>query len=173
MKHIYIFRGAPASGKGTIPKAFMRKLTGRIAYIELDTFRWGFHLVNRAIPDITPEEHQLAYENYLAVLENYLKNGSYTIVTEGLFSWDKAGPHGNMQDILTLSERYGYKAHPILLHSDKEVLWERNLQRPYAVPEAEFNELYDWVMQQRPEEETAVDVGALSVDDVIRLLLQN
>jgi len=100
MRKIFIFRGSPSSGKGTITEAFMKKLGGRLAYIELDKFRWGFHLRNRTVPDIADDEHQLAYENYLAVLENYLKNGTYTIVTEGLFSWDTPGPHGNMQDIL-------------------------------------------------------------------------
>ncbi len=172
MKKIFIFRGAPSSGKGTITEAFMKKLDGRLSYIELDTFRWGFHFKNRIVPDIADDEHKLAYENYLAVLENYLKNGTYTIVTEGLFSWDVPGPHGTMQDILKLCTQYGFKAHPILLYAEKHILWERNLKRPYTVPEEEFNALYDFVMQKRSEEETAINVGELSVEEIVELLVK-
>lgn len=170
MKKIFIFRGSPSSGKGTITEPFMKTLSGRLAYLELDKFRWGFHLKNRTVPDITEDEHQLAYENYLSVLENYLKNGTYTIVTEGLFSWDTPGPHGNMQDILKLCEQYECKAYPILLYAEKQVLWERNVKRPYAVPEEEFNTLYDFVMQKRSDKEIAINVGELSVEETVLLL---
>lgn len=172
MKKIFIFRGAPSSGKGTITEAFMKKLRGRLAYIELDKFRWGFHLVNRAVPDITEDEHQLAYENYLSVLENYLKNGTYTIVTEGLFSWDTPGPQGNMQDILKLCVQYGYITYPVLLYAEKQILWDRNRKRPYAVPEEEFSHLYDFVMQKCSDDETTINVGTSSVNEIVEFLMK-
>ncbi|MFP4022545.1 MAG: AAA family ATPase [Candidatus Paceibacterota bacterium] len=170
MKKIYIFRGPPSSGKGTITEVFLKTLDGKVAYIELDVFRWGFHLKNRAVPDVTIDEHELAYQNYLSVLENYLKNGSYTIVTEGLFSWSTPSPHGNMQDILTMCKKYGYSAHPILLFADKELLWERNTKREYFVPRQEFDELYDFVMQEKSDTETVIDVGNSSVEETVAKL---
>ena len=170
MKEIFIFRGSPSSGKGTITEAFIKRLKGKVVYIELDKFRWGFHLQNRTVPDITLDEHELAYQNYLSVLENYLKNGSYTIVTEGLFSWNSPGPHGNMQDIFMLCEKYNYTPHPILLYADKELLWERNTKRKYSVPRQEFDELYNFVMQQQSDKETAIDVGRLAVEETIAKL---
>jgi len=170
MKDIYIFRGSPSSGKGTITEAFLKTLKGKVVYIELDTFRWGFHLQNRTVPDVTIDEHTLAYQNYLSVLENYLKNGTYTIVTEGLFSWNKPGPHGNMQDILTLCTKYDYTPHPILLSADKELLWERNTEREYSVPRQEFDELYDFVMHEKSDTETVIDVGKSTVNETVSTL---
>ena len=169
-KKIFIFRGSPASGKGTITDAFIKTIAGKVAYIELDTFRWGFHLKNRKIADVGDEEHQLAYENYLAVLTNYLKNGTYTIVTEGLFSWSKPGPHGSMGEIISLCEVYDFEIFPILLYADYDVLWERNTKRQYAVPEDEFKILYHNVMDERSDEEIALNVGELSVEESVAAL---
>lgn len=172
MKKIYVFRGSPASGKGTVTEAFVKKLEGKVAFLELDKFRWEFHLLNRSISDITEDEHQLAYDNYLSVLENYLKDGSYTIVTEGLFSWGTSGAHGNMKDILSLVDRYEYDAKPVLLYADFEKLWERNLAREYSVPEDEFRELYDYAMKETSDTETKINVGIKSVEESVSELLK-
>lgn len=170
MKNIYIFRGSPASGKGTITKAFLREVSGKIAFLELDTFRWGFHLINRVVSEVTEKEHQLAYDNYLAVLENYLRDGTYTIVTEGLFSWAAPSPHGCMQDILELCKQYGYHVYPVLLSANYQTLWERNLAREYSVPEAEFKLLYEHVMQEWSAEEVVIDVGVNTVAQTVNRL---
>lgn len=170
MKRIYIFRGSPASGKGTITAEFLKQLPGKVVFLELDKFRWGFHLVNRKVVDVEEREHQLAYENYLSVLENYLKSDEYTIVTEGLFSWDTPSPHGNMQDILPLAQKYEFESFPILLSSDYETLWKRNLSREYSVPEDEFKQLYYHVMANSDESETVVDVGVNTITESIETL---
>jgi len=167
MKDIYIFRGSPASGKGTITEAFLKEIDGKTAFLELDTFRWGFHLINRIVPDVTEDEHELAYKNYLTVLENYLSSGSYTIVTEGLFSWSSESPHGCIQDVLQLCKRYDYNAHPILLYAEYETLWQRNLSRDYSVPEEEFKSLYEHVMTERSDEELSINVGKNSIEQTV------
>lgn len=170
MKKIYIFRGSPASGKGTITEQFTKLLKCPVAFLELDKFRWGFHLVNREIPEITDEEHSLAYKNYLSVLENYLQNGMHTIVTEGLFSWNTNGPHGNMQDIINLSKKYNYKYYPILLYADYDILWKRNQERKYSVPEDEFKMLYDYVMKDQSGDEIKVNVGENTIEQSVEQL---
>ncbi len=167
-KKVFIFRGSPASGKGTITKEFMSTIDGRLAYLELDKFRWGFHLGHRKILDITEDEHEFAYKNYLSILENYLKNGTYTIVTEGLFSCVKSGPHGSMKDILELCEKYNYEYHAFLLCADYEILWDRNLKREYSVPEDEFKMLYDYVMEGEMNNEIKIDVGNNSVEGSVK-----
>ena len=169
-KKLFIFRGSPASGKGTITAAFVKLLPGKVALLELDKFRWGFHLTNRTIGDIAPEEHELSYINFLSVLENYLKNGNYTIVVEGLFSWSTPGPHGNMEDILNLCVKHSYQPVPILLYGDIETLWQRNLERKYSVLQEEFNELYYYVMNETSTDEIQIDVGANEVSKTIELL---
>jgi predicted kinase len=167
MKKIFIFRGPPASGKGTITSEFIKIVPNKVAYIELDKFRWGFHLYNRKVPDISEEEHYLAYKNYLSVLQNYLENGSYTIVTEGLFSWDKNGAHGNMQDIINLCKKFNYQYYPILLHAEYDVLWQRNKERKYSVPEEEFKMLYDYVVGKQSDDEIKINVGKSSIEESI------
>jgi len=170
MKKIFIFRGSPASGKGTVTKEFLKLIPDKVAFLELDKFRWGFHLVNRQVSDVSVEEHQLAYDNYLSVLENYIKNGEYTIVTEGLFSWSTASPHGNMQDLISLCEKYDCSYQCILLSADREILWRRNLDREYSVPEDEFEELYSHVMQEVSDSEFIIDVGDNSVVESVEIL---
>ncbi len=85
MKKLFVFRGPPASGKGTLVTQFIKGLAGKVAHLELDTFRWHFHLVSREVTDVSEEEHMLAYQNYLSVLRNHLTDGSYTVVTKGFF----------------------------------------------------------------------------------------
>jgi len=169
-KKIFIFRGPPASGKGTITEKFIENIAPPVAFLELDVFRWRFHQNNRPISEVSDQEHRFAYENYLSVLENYLENDDYTIVTEGLFSWDTDGSHGCMQDILHLADRYGFKSCPILMHAKRSILWQRNQAREYSVPKEEFDELYDYVMNQRSDEEIAIDTGDLSVQEAVQQL---
>ena len=148
----------------------MKKIPGKVVYLEEDKFRWGFHLINRTVPDVSDDEHFLAYKNYLSVLENYLENGTYTIVTEGLFSWSTEGPHGCMQDILKLSEQYSFETYPILLYGDYEILWERNNKREYSVPEEEFKMLYSYVADEQSPTEIKIDVGVNNIESSVTIL---
>jgi len=169
-KQVFIFRGSPASGKGTITAEFIKQIPGKVVYLELDTFRWGFHLYNRVVADVSDAEHQLAYKNFLCLLENYLQDGCYTIVAEGLFARDKASPHGNMQDIISICEKYGYDAKQILLSADYDILWSRNLKREYSVPEDEFQMLYKHVMNEQSDNEIKINVGEKSVEQSVSIL---
>jgi hypothetical protein len=159
MKTAYIFRGSPASGKGTITSMFVKSLKGKVALLELDTFRWAFHLHTREVKDVTDEEHRFAYENFLLLLKRYCQNGTYTIVIEGLFSWDTPSPHGTMTDIIDILKKHGFPYYPIVLTGDKETLWKRNAERDYIVPRHEFDELYQNVMQKIGPEEIQIDVS--------------
>jgi hypothetical protein len=168
MKKIaYIFRGPPASGKGTITELLIKELKGKTALLELDTFRWGFHYINRKIADIPDEEHAFAYQNLLLLLENYCKNGQYNLVVEGLFSWNPDCPHGNIQDILRIMKRHNFDTRIFLLSGDFSTLWDRNLKREYSVPEDEFKELYNFVMKETRPEETVISVNGKSPQEIL------
>ncbi len=169
-KTAYIFRGAPASGKGTLTKEFMKLLPDKVVYLELDALRWGFHLINRDVHDIEEEEHHLSYQNFLSLLENYCKNGQYTIVIEGLFSWDVPSAHGNMQDILSILNQYQYENKLFYLQADYETLWERNTKRDYQVPLEEFNKLHHHVTQKVSDSEIVIDVQNRTVEECIKEL---
>lgn len=170
MKKIaYVFRGSPASGKGTLTNAFIKLVPGKVAYLELDTFRWGFHLRNRTPQDFSEEEHQFAYENFLLMLENYCKNGNYTLVIEGLFSPHVKGAHGNMEDVVNILEKYGFEYKTILLSADYDTLMQRNRERAYVVPDDEFRNLYDYVMTGSVEGEYRIDVSGTIEETMERL----
>ena len=166
----FIFRGAPASGKGTATKEFVKMIPGKVALLELDNFRWGFHLCERKVKDVTEEEHSFAYKNFLLMLESYCKNGNYTLVIEGLFSWNKKGAHGNMSEIIKILEKYGFEYRTFYLKADRDVLWERNAKRKYVVPVDEFEDLYNYVGEGLPEKEVVLDVEKNGIDEVNKIL---
>jgi predicted kinase len=157
--HIYIFRGAPASGKGTIVPEFAKLLPKPVALIEQDKLRWGIHLIGRSIQEITAEEHRMAYENTLFLYERYLKSGKYTIVVEGLFTWDNdQSDQGAAKRFLELARENGFDTTSIVLAADKDILMKRNLERPsYTTPGEEFENLYDGVYGTIDESEVVID----------------
>lgn len=157
-KEAYIFRGSPASGKGTITELLIKEFTSKTALLELDTFRWGFHYTNRKIADISNDEHAFAFNNLLSLLDNYSKNGQYNLIIEGLFSWSEHCPHGTMQKVIEVLNRNNFKYKMFLLSGELETLLDRNAKREYSVPREEFQELYDYVMEEKRPKEIIIDV---------------
>lgn len=161
--HVYIFRGAPASGKGTVSQEFAKLLPKPVALIEQDNLRWGVHLIARSVDDVTPEEHRMAYENTRFLYERYLKSGRYNIIVEGVFTWDdEQSVQGSAKDLIELAHKNGFDATSIVLSAKKEILMKRNLERSsYTTPENEFNESYDSVYDKINESEFVIN----STDD--------
>jgi predicted kinase len=172
--HVYIFRGAPASGKGTIAAEFAKLLPKPVALIEQDKLRWGIHLIGRSVQDVKSEEHRMAFENTLFLYERYLKSGKYSIVVEGLFTWNNEGSdQGSAVKFLELAKENGFEATSIVLRADKATLHNRNLQRKsYTTPEDEFNMLYDGVYATIDDSELVVDSTNDSSEETINKLRQ-
>jgi len=165
---VYIFRGAPASGKGTIVPKFAKLLPKPVVLIEQDKLRWGFHLIGRNISDVTPEEHRMAYENTVLLYERYLKSGKYTVVLEGLFTWsDKNSNEGNAKELLELAAKNGFEAISIVLTAEKQQLLERNNNREHSVPPGEFEELYHGVYDEIDEKEIVIDSTMKSINETL------
>ena len=156
---VYIFRGAPASGKGTVVPEFAKLLPKPVALIEQDKLRWGIHLIGRSVEEVTPDEHKMAHENTVFLYERYLKLGRYTIVVEGLFTWnDEQSEQGSVTKLLELAQENGYDATSIVLAAEKSVLLKRNVERPsHTTPEEEFNRLYESIYGTIGENETVID----------------
>jgi predicted kinase len=170
---VYIFRGAPASGKGTLVPRFCEILPKPIALIEQDQFRWGLHLIGRSIPEVTDEEHRLAHRNAVLIYEQYLKSGSYTIVFEGLLTYDNPeSSQGSVRELADLAERYGFAFQSVVLTAEKSELFKRNAQRQYSVPAEEFEQLYSDVYDTIGADELVIDTTGLgeqeSIDKLIR-----
>jgi len=155
---VYIFRGAPASGKGTIVPKFCELLPKPVAFISQDDLRWGFHLIGRKVSDVKDSEHMLAYKNTELLYEQYLKDGSYTIVLEGLFTWDdQKSSQGNAKSLVELARKHGFDVKSIVLRADKDELLARNAARGYTVPREEFEDLYHNVYKKIGDGEEVID----------------
>jgi len=171
MKTVYIFRGAPASGKGTLVPAFTKLLPRPAALIEQDAFRWGFHLIGRKVSEVEDSEHTFAYHNMLCIYEEYLKNGAYTITLEGLFSWDDMSTsQGCAKQLIELAHRYGFETKSIVLRANKDELLARNEAREYSVPRDEFDMLYDNIYKTIGDDEVVVDSTGLTADEALARL---
>jgi predicted kinase len=171
MKSVYIFRGAPASGKGTVIPEFAKLLQKPIALIEQDIFRWRFHLIGRGISDVKSDEHLFAYKNMVLIYEEYLKNGNYAIILEGLFTWDdETSSQGCAKNLLELANKYGYDTKSIVFAADKSVLIKRNSEREYSVPSEEFNELYNNIYKSIGPDEIVIDSTNQTVDETLQAL---
>lgn len=165
---VYIFRGAPASGKGTLLPKFCELLPQPVALIEQDKLRWGFHLINRKVADISDDEHKLAYDNTCLLYEQYLKSGRYTIVIEGLFTWDdRESSQGAANHLIQLAKKHHFQPRSIVLKADKEVLLKRNANRSYSVPLNEFEILYKNIYQIIDPSETILDSTNKSIGDTV------
>lgn len=170
---VYIFRGAPASGKGTVAPEFCKLLPGSVALIEQDKFRWGLHLIGRTVPDISDEEHRFAHENTLHMYERYLQHGGYTVVIEGLFTWDEAGSsQGNAAELIELARQYDALCTSVVLKADKDVLLARNASRKYTVPKDEFEKLYESVYQSVGPDEIVIDSTDATAEATLEELRQ-
>ncbi|HET9850085.1 MAG TPA: AAA family ATPase [Candidatus Saccharimonadales bacterium] len=170
---VYIFRGAPASGKGTVVPPFARQLPKPITLIEQDKLRWGLHLIGRNIEDVTEEEHYFAFRNTLLLYEEYLKVRKYNIVLEGLFTWDDVvASQGNCKDLIGLAGLYNVPWKSIVLIAEKEELLRRNAARPYATPPEEFETLYNNIYSKIDPQEIVIDSSGKTPEQTLAELTQ-
>ncbi len=169
--HVYIFRGAAASGKSTLAPKFAELLPQPVALIEQDQFRWGLHLLGRGVPDVQDDEHMFAYRNTVLIYEQYLKANHYNIVVEGLFTWgDTASSQGNARELMELARQYGLPCNSVVLKADKDELLRRNATRAYSVPAAEFERLYDNIYHTTDSAELVIDSTGQDTEATLRLL---
>jgi predicted kinase len=174
MKHVYVFRGAPASGKSTVVPLFCETLPKPVTLIEQDKFRWGIHTFGRKVSEVTDEDHALAYRVTVAAYEEYLKNGIHTIIVEGLFTYDDiSSSQGNIRELRKLAEKYGYTFTSVVLTASKQELLTRNSERAYTVPDEEFEQLFNGVYGIIGDDEVVIDSNALSPQDTLGNVLRN
>ncbi len=76
MKDLIIIAGAPGSGKSTLTKSLREKLSS--VEIEFSVFR-NFHL-DSEWKNKNEKEENMAFENFLFVVRNYLSHGYKNII---------------------------------------------------------------------------------------------
>lgn len=168
---VYIFRGSPLSGKSTLAPLFSSLLPPPVAVIRHDMLRWDVHKMDRHFTKVTVEEHRFAFENLAVLFEQYLKNGTYSIIIEGLFTWDDAqSDQGDIATLRKLADRYGFLCKSIVLKANKEKLKERNRARSQEVPEEEFETLYRNIYRKIDPSEIVVDTTSATIPEVLSSL---
>jgi predicted kinase len=168
---VYIFRGAPATGKSTVIPKFCELLPAPVAFISQDVLRWDFHLIGRKVSDVSDDEHKLANSNTELLYEQYLKDGRYTVVLEGLFTWDdETSSQGSAQKLAELAKKYGFKVKNIVLKAGKDALLARNAARDYSVPLDEFTMLYDNIYATVDSSEIVIDSTSQTPDETLAAL---
>ena len=168
---VYIFRGAPATGKGTVIPKFCEQLPKPVAFISQDVLRWDFHLIGRKVSEVTDDEHVFANKNTEMLYEQYLKDGRYTIVIEGIYTWDdETSSQGSAKRLAQLARSYGFNVKNIVLEADKEELLARNAARGYVVPMDEFSMLYDNVYRTIDGSEIVINSTSQTPDETIASL---
>lgn len=157
-KQVYVFRGSPLSGKSTLAPLFCQSVPQPAACLAHDTLRWDFHSLNRHFTTVTSEEHRFAFENLRVLFEQYLKHGRYTIVIEGLFTWDDStSDQGDIVSLKELAQRYGYDLKSFVLKADRRTLDRRNHARAQQVPQDEFEVLYHNIYKKIDQSEIVIN----------------
>jgi len=172
-KTVYIFRGAPASGKTTLSRSLARKLPKPVATLEQDYFRWGIHNFSKPKSKVLHGEHILADRNLISIFRGYLKDGNYTIILDGPFTWDtdELG-YINSRKLIDIANSYGYKCINIILKADAKELIKRNAKRKYAVPIKVFNEMYDVLYKKIDKSEIIFDTTNKTKTQSIKMIVR-
>jgi predicted kinase len=171
--HLYLFRGAPASGKTTMAHEFGRSLGVPVALLIQDTWRWGIHTIGREGGHIGKHEHRLADENMFLLLKQYLKNGNYIVIVEGSFTWDTEElSHINGKIMAELAQEYGYEFSSIVLKSSLNSLLRRNASntRMTKVPTDAVKKMSETVYRKIDPQEHVVDSTGKTVKQTLRLI---
>lgn len=173
-KTVYIFRGAPASGKTTLTRLLAKKLPKPIAILEQDYFRWGIHNFNKSKAKVLHNEHLLADKNFLSVFEQYLQDSRYTIIIDGSFTWDtnELG-YIDSKKLINIANRYGFKCVNVLLKAERKILNKRNARRKYTVPAKVFDDMYDTLYKKIDNSEKIFDTTHLTKRQTLDLLVSN
>ena len=171
-KTVYIFRGAPASGKTTLTRLLARRLPKPVATLEQDYFRWGIHNFSKPKSKVLHKEHLLADRNLIKIFREYLKDGSYTIIIDGPFTWDtdELG-YINSRKLINVAKAYGYKCINIVLKADRKELIKRNNARKYTVPIKIFNEMYDVLYKKIDKSEIIFDTTDKTKTQSINMIM--
>lgn len=170
---VYVFRGAPASGKGTVVPLFCAEMLQPVTLIEHDAFRWGPHTAGRPVADVSEEEHAESFRAMVAAYAGQVRQGEGVLVIEGLFTYDdEVSSQGNARELRRIAEDSGCAYTGIVLYAAKQVLLARNAARPYCVPADEFDRLYDGVYSRIGADEIVIDSTLLSESETLQLIME-
>ena len=159
---IILIRGPPATGKTTLSKNLAKQIDGKVAVLSLDEFKWIMtaHVPRHKI------DFQIAFDNYLFSLENYLKGG-YTVICEDAWVQKLEDKSTDINSVLELAKKYDVKINQILLKGSFDTVKHINTLRPMVIPEDELKIMYDKVYSVTRDDEIIIEIDGKTPDDVL------
>lgn len=168
MKPVLItIRGSPASGKSTLARNLAKKITGKIALLIVDEFRW----VMTAHEDRDKKDYAVSFNNFLYALENYLKLG-YTVITEDVWVRKHKDSATSIKKAIELGKKYDAEIHQILLKGNWNTIKHINTLRPMVIPQKELKELYNKVYSENTKSEVVIDIDEKKPNQILKEALK-
>ncbi len=165
---LIIIRGSPASGKSTLAKGLVKELSGKIALLVVDEFRW----VMTAHENRDDADYKLSFDNFLYALDNYLKAG-YTVIAEDTWTKKCEDKSTNITDVIKLGKKRKAKIRQILLKGDLDTIKHINTLRPMVIPQDELKELYEKVYSKKIEGETIISINNKNSNQILKETLKH
>ena len=165
---IILIRGPPATGKTTLSKNLAKQIDGKVAVLSLDEFKWIMtaHVPRHKI------DFQIAFDNYLFSLENYLKGG-YTVICEDAWVQKLEDKSTDINSVLELAKKYDAKISQILLKGSFDTVKHINTLRPMVIPEDELKEMYDKVYSINMVDEKIIEIEGKNPNEILNEVLLN
>ena len=168
MKTVLItIRGSPASGKSTLARNLTKKITGKVALLIVDEFRW----VMTAHEDRDRKDYAVSFDNFLYALENYLKLG-YTVITEDVWVRKHEDKATSIKKVEELGKKYSAEIHQILLKGSWNTVKHINTLRPMVIPQKELKELYNKVYSESIKTEVVIDIDEKKPNQILKEALK-
>lgn len=164
---LIIIRGPPASGKSSLARSLAEKIKGKAALLTVDDFRW----IMTVHKDRDSSDYEIAFDNFLYALENYLKN-EYTVVAEDCWVRKHKDKSTSISRVLEKAKRHNTNVHRILLKAEWQTVKSSNAKRPMVLPTGELREIYDKVYSKNFREETAINIDEKKPYQVLKEALE-
>ena len=164
---LVILRGCPAVGKSVLAKELTQKIKGKIAKLTLDEFQWDMTAHKKR----TKKDFSISFNNYLYVLENYLKN-DYNVITEDIWIKYYEDKSTDIEKVIQLGKKYKTKIYLILLKAKWETIKSRNSIRHRIVPIKELKDIYNRIYSKNLDNEFAINIDGKSSKRIVNETLK-
>ena len=165
---IILIRGSPATGKTTLSKNLAKQINGKVSVLSLDEFKW---IMTAHVPR-DKNDFQIAFDNYLFCLDNYLKKG-YTVICEDAWVQKLEDKSTDINSVLELAKKYDVKINQILLKGSFDTVKHINTLRPMVIPEDELKEMYDKVYSINMVDEKIIEIEGKNPNEILNEVLLN
>lgn len=165
MNQLIILGGSSSVGKTTVSKEIAKKLSGDVAIIEMDHFRWNFIFEPKQGGYANKVSHDAARLSVLA----YLKNG-FNVIFEGTFSEKDKNNKLFIEKLIKQANKFPTSVFH-LKYSLKKCL-ERNKLKELKIPEQTIKRIHQRHEVTKLPNEIIINVGKKSASDIALEILQ-